>query len=312
MWQQTRRTGRISVNDSTTLGGLVVAVLTPLNADLSCDSGLLATHCRALLAQGCGGIALFGSTGEGPSFAVVERIAVLDALLVAGVPAERIVVGTGCPALPDAIALSRHAVAVGCAGVFAVPPYFFKGVSDDGLVEAYGRIIDGVAEPRLRLYLYSLPALVGFAVGGAVLGRLQARYPDTIAGIKDSSGDWPVMEALLRGFSDLRIFTGWEPHLPRAMALGAAGSVSGTANLIAEPLLGLCRGDASAATAQQVTALCEIVDSYPVVAALKALQAHFTGVPAWARLRPPLSALSAADQQQLITRIGAVGLTPVA
>ena len=295
-------------NDTTGPSGLVVAVLTPLNADLSCDSGRLTAHCEALLARGCAGIALFGSTGEAPSFTVAERTAVLEVLLAAGLPPARMLVGTGCPALADAEALTRHAVGAGCAGVFAVPPYFFKGVNDDGLVEAYARVIDGVADGRLRLFLYNLPALVGFNVGADVLRRLHMRYPEVVAGIKDSSGDWPNTERLLCVSPELRVFTGWEPHLAQALALGAACTVSGTANAIPELIASLCNGEASDAVAQQAVDLCEIVAGYPGIAALKSLMAHFTGEPAWERLRPPLTPLSAAQRRQVVARFAEAGV----
>ncbi|MFQ5972375.1 MAG: dihydrodipicolinate synthase family protein [Alphaproteobacteria bacterium] len=279
--------------------GLIAASLTPLKDDLSCDVDLLAQHCRGLLAAGCDGLALFGTTGEGPSFGVRERMDALDRLLAAGVPAERLLVGGSVPALTDAGELARHAAANGCAGVFVMPPFYFKAVGEDGLVDWFARVIE--CAPDTRFYLYNLPELAGVSLGYGVVARLSERYPSTVVGLKDSSGDWPYTAGLLARFPDLDIFAGLETHVPGAMEKGAAGAISGLANVVPGLARGLCRGasEEPGSPLDRIRPLVEIVTRYPVVPALRAMQAHLSGDDRWTTPRPPLTPLPEAALRAL-------------
>jgi len=195
------------------------------------DNARLAAHARRLFAAGVDGIALFGTTGEGQSFSLEERRAGLDALLAAGISPERVVAGTGCAAITETIELTRHAVRAGCIGALVLPPFFFKGLSDEGVYASYARLIDQVADRRLRLYLYHIPQVTSVPIRHDVVAQLMASYPGAIAGIKDSGGDFEHTRKLLARFPDLAIFVGHEPHLPMALAAGGAGTICGIANL---------------------------------------------------------------------------------
>ena len=281
---------------------LFVALLTPLDPDLRCRIDLLAPHCQNLLARGADGLALFGTTGFGPVFSTPQRTAILEDLIAAGVPADSLIVGTTAASLADMIRLTRHAVEQGCAGCFAMPPFFFRHGSAEGIADLYVRLIEGTAEDRLRLYLYNIPAFHGFPIPIDMLGDLHAKYPGTIAGLKDSSGDWSVVEALLAAYPRLEIYTGIEPMLPRAIDAGGAGAISGVANLVPSLLRALCQaGDEPGRTAalKRTQTLVDALPQDAILPALAGLMAHLSKEPAWANMPPPLRPLPAEQLQSI-------------
>jgi 4-hydroxy-tetrahydrodipicolinate synthase len=299
------------MNPSPSLQGLWCATLSPLDSRGALDAARLAAHARRLFAAGVDGIAPFGTTGEGQSFSVAERQSGIDALIGAGVAPQRLLAATGCAALPDAIALTRHAIAAGCAGALALPPFFFRDVTDDGVYAAYAGLIDAVGDDRLRLYLYHIPQISGVAVSLRVVSRLAAAYPAIVAGVKDSSGNFDNSRALVAALPGLSIFVGHEPHLPALRKLGGAGTICGIANLYPRLLRRLYDRSLDPAPADEL-ALIErflaAIGPFPIFAALKALQAELTGDAAWRALRAPLLALSTADARALHDAVDAAGI----
>lgn len=298
------------MRSSSGLHGVLAASLTPLRPDLSIDQPALTAHCRWLLARGCHGIALFGTTGEGPSFSVAERKAALEDVIAGGVPAAALMPGTGCGSLPEAIELTAHAVALGCPGVLALPPFYFKGVGDDGLFRYFSELIDRVGDARLRVYLYHIPQLSAVGLNLKLIERLLASYPAAVAGIKDSSGDWRNTRAILENFPGFGTFTGWDPHLRDLLRLGGAGAISGMPNINPTGLRRLYdswskpESDALHATASR---LIEIVDAAPPTAGLRSVLAHHTGSAAWLTCRPPLAPIPRAEHDALIAAVATTG-----
>ncbi len=170
------------------LSGVFAPVLTPMRGDLGPDTGRLVAHCRRLLDQGCHGLALLGTTSEANSLSLDERIELLEAVIAAGTDPAKLVVGTGVCAFPDTVRLTKHAVGLGCAGVLMLPPFYYKGVSDEGLFAAYSEIIERVGDERLRIYLYHIPKVSGVGIGLELIERLVKTYDSQVTGIKDSSG----------------------------------------------------------------------------------------------------------------------------
>lgn len=273
---------------------LHVAVPTPLNDDLNPDIGRLRDQCTALLADGCDGIALFGTSGEGPSFTVDERMAVLEALLAGGMDPARVIVGTGCAALPDTERLTRHAAAAGCAGQLVIPPFFFGGVSDEGVFAAYARILEHCAAEAPRVLLYHIPGVSGVALGLETIEKLAGAFPELVVAVKDSSGDWDYTSRLIARRGSLEILVGNEPDIGRALVAGGGGTICGLANVVPGLLRRLCddpAGPDGPRLDAALTALASAFDRRPVIPALKALMTAATGDAAWSRLRPPLTAL---------------------
>ncbi|TVR97748.1 MAG: dihydrodipicolinate synthase family protein [Rhodospirillales bacterium] len=294
--------------------GVLAAVLTPLQADLAPDHGRLRLHCRWLLEHGCDALVVLGTTGEANSFSVEERLDILESLVEGGIPGGVLLAGTGCCAVPDTVRLTRRAVALGLAGVLVLPPFYYKGVSDDGLFAAYAQLIDTVGEGRLRVYLYHFPQLSGVPLTHGLIARLLKAYPDTIVGIKDSAGDLGHMLSLVREFPGLAVFSGADELLLPLLRGGGAGCITGVAN-VAAPLSAEARrcfvaGDADAADRahQALSRVRHGITAYPLTAALKAVMAEGWGDDGWRRVRPPLVPLAADDADRLMASLATAGL----
>jgi 4-hydroxy-tetrahydrodipicolinate synthase len=291
--------------------GVWCAVLTPFDAAGRPDSARLARHVRRILAAGVDGIALFGTTGEGQSLSLEERRAGLDALLAAGIAPSRILAATGCASLPETIELARHAVQSNCAGALVLPPFFFKAVTDEGVFASYARVIDGVGDARLQLYLYHIPQVSGVAISLSVIERLAIGYPGVLAGVKDSECNLDHTRRLLSRFGDLAIFVGFEPHLPAALAAGGAGTICGIANLFPRLLRRLFDHALTADyhdDLKRVETFIAALERYPLFAAFKALQAELADDDGWAALRPPLVALDSEARRAWLADVAASGV----
>jgi len=292
----------------------MAAVLTPMDDDGAANAGLLAEHCRRLIEAGCSGIVLLGTTGEANSFTLAERQALLEAVLEAGLAADAFIVGTGCCAIEDSAMLTRHALSLGVSRALMLPPFYYKGVSDAGVFAAYARVFERVNDERLRAYIYRIPQMTGVDVGIDLVEALHAAYPSIVAGIKDSSGKWEDTEALCRRLgSAIDVFVGNETLLVRALAAGAAGCVTATANVNARAIVELFltreRGDA-ATLERSVAAARATFEAFGLIPALKASVAQTTGVRSWRNVRPPLLALTDAQERDLFKRLGATDSSP--
>ncbi|MDH5540360.1 MAG: dihydrodipicolinate synthase family protein, partial [Rhizobacter sp.] len=289
------------------LPGIWPALLTPLDAALNIDLPRLVAHSQALLAAGCGGVTPFGTTGEGPSFGLDERRQAVDALVEGGVPAAQILVSTSCAALPDTLALTRHALSIGAWGCLMLPPFYLKGVPDQGIVDAYRYVIDGAADPRLRLMLYHIPQVAGVGLSPAVIGELRRRYPDTIVGIKDSQCDRNHSIALAEAFMPgLTVHVGSEPDLPELGRRGSTGAVSGLANFMPRVVHRLVSQPDAPTTAfdlARVQRLLATLGGYALIPALKGIMTMLTGDAAWRRVPPPLVALDDEAQDTLVRQV---------
>jgi 4-hydroxy-tetrahydrodipicolinate synthase len=299
------------MNSKHAVEGVWCAMLTPLDAEGGVDHRRFAQHAHGLLAQGVDGVAAFGTTGEGQSFSLAERADGLAALLAAGVAADRILAATGCAALPETITLTRHGVQSGCAGCLVLPPFFFKDVSDEGLFAWYAQVIEGVADSRLRIFLYHIPQVSGTPLSVDLVARLAAAFPGVIAGVKDSAGDWAHTLALLRRVPQLAILVGHEPHLPRLLRAGGAGTICGLANVYPKLVRALVSPDVTGADEEQIATLIEIAFRQPFLSAFKTIVAARTRDPGWLSLRPPQVALDEAARRSLLAALAAAGFPAV-
>jgi 4-hydroxy-tetrahydrodipicolinate synthase len=287
-----------------TFSGVLAPAITPFRHDLSPDPARFARHARWLLANGCTGLAVFGTNSEANSLSVEERMALLDGLVAQGVPASALMPGTGCCALSDSVRLTAHAVQLGCGGVLMLPPFYYKGVSDEGLFRNFAEVIERVGDARLRLYLYHIPPVSQVPISLDLIARLLERYPGTMAGVKDSSGDWSNTKAMLDRFAagGFEIFAGSENFLLANMRNGGVGCISATANVNPARIRYLFDhwqdADADAVQAE-ISATRAVVQKYPMIPALKAVVAHYGDDAEWAQVRPPLVPLSA-DQRRAL------------
>ena len=286
--------------------GVLAPVLTPFAEDLSIDEERFVRFCRSLLDEGLSALAPFGTTSEANSLSVDERERLLDALLASGISPAKLVPGTGCCALPDTIRLSRKAAGAGCAGVLMLPPFYYKNLGEEGVFRSYARAIDGVADPRLRVYLYHIPQVSQVPISLKVIERLLAAYPGVVAGIKDSGGDFANTEAMLRAFPGFEVFVGSEKFLLRNLRGGGAGCITATANVNASAIARAFR-ERSEERQREIDAVRTAYERLPLMAALKETVAERSGDPRWRVLRPPLVELTEEQRQELRRALRAAG-----
>ncbi len=292
------------------LRGVLAAALTPLKGDLSPDHAAMIEHFRWLLTRGCDGVAVLGTTGEANSFSLGERLEILEALGASGLDPGRLIVGAGCCAMPDTVRLTTAALALGAAGVLVLPPFYYKGVSEDGLFAAYAEIIERVGDNDLRIYLYHFPRMTGIDMSLGLIERLAAAYPGTVVGIKDSSGDWPNTEAICRALPQFRVFAGSEQFLLPTLRAGGAGCISATTNVtchLAAKLYRRWRGPEADALQEELTRVRLLVQRLPLIPALKQVMAERQGRPGWLNMRPPLMRLDEDQARGLLAELEDAG-----
>ncbi|HEY4372017.1 MAG TPA: dihydrodipicolinate synthase family protein [Burkholderiales bacterium] len=290
--------------------GVLSPVVTPFKADYSPDAERFARQCKWLLANDVG-LAVFGTNSEANSIAADERMALLDSLIAAGVDPRRMMPGTGCSAITDSVRLTAHAVKLGCAGVLMLPPFYYKGVSDEGLFRNYAEIIERVADDRLQIYLYHIPPVSQVPITLNLIERLLKAYPKNIAGMKDSSGDWNNTKAALDNFAKdgFDVFPGSETFLLAGLRNGGKGCISATANVNPKAIAGLYQQWQTAEADQlqkQLDAVRMVFQKYPMIPALKQAVAHWSGDAGWTKLRPPLVELTQEQSKGLIADLEAL------
>ncbi|MFL6504000.1 MAG: dihydrodipicolinate synthase family protein [Candidatus Udaeobacter sp.] len=295
--------------------GVIAPVVTPFTADLAPDKERFISHCRWLLSQNCG-LAPFGTTSEANSMSTGERISLLDALVAAGIDPSRVMPGTGCSSLTATVTLTTHAVQHGCAGVLMLPPFYYKDVSEEGLYRYFSEVVQRVGDARLRIYLYHIPPVAMVEITPGLVERLLRAYPNAIAGMKDSSGDWNNTKVFLDAFAEparapnrFDVFAGSETFLLANLHNRGAGTISATANVNPAAICELytaasaVSADVDLGTRQaRLNVVREVFSSrkFPsMIAALKQAIALYTDDREWVRLRPPLLELTA-DQAKLL------------
>ena len=291
--------------------GVYAAALTPQTAAGDPDIGLMASHCRWLLDNGCDGLAILGTTGEANSFSVDERIAILDGLAEAGIPGDTLMPGTGACALPDAVAVTRAALRNGSEGVLMLPPFYYKNPSDDGLFAAYSEIIQVVGDSDLKICLYHFPQMSGVPIPYSLIERLLKEYPGTVVGMKDSSGDGDNMIGAAKNFPGFAVFAGSDELLLPLIEAGGAGCITACANvgakLAGEVYRGWKNGDDVGAIHETLTAVRNTIMKFPLSTALKTLMARHSGNDDWLNIRSPLMAMNDGDRETLLAAFDAIG-----
>lgn len=292
--------------------GVLSPVITPFRKDLSPDPDRFVKHCRWLMRSGCSGLAVFGTNSEANSMSVDEKLELLEALVKGGVPADVLMPGTGHCALTDSVRMTKEAVRLGCGGVLMLPPFYYKGVSDEGLFRNFAEVIERVGDDRLRLYLYHIPPVANVGITLPLIDKLLSRYPGIVAGAKDSSGDWANTKAMLDQFKDrgFDVFPGSEVFLLDGLRAGGKGCITATGNVnpgAIDKVFRNWKGPDADRLQADITATRKIVQKVPMIPALKAITAHFGNDPAWKTVRPPLTELSAEHEKQVVTELKSVG-----
>jgi 4-hydroxy-tetrahydrodipicolinate synthase len=297
---------------STPFAGVLVPVLTPFTAAGAPDAGRFITFCRFLLDQGADGLAIFGTTSEANSMSAGERMELLDRLIAAGIPAAKLMPGAGACSVTEAAAVARHAIGHGVGGVLMLPPFYYKGMNDDGLFAFFAGVIDRVGSAALRIYLYHIPPQTVLGLSLDLVGRLIKAYPETVVGLKDSSGDWNNTAALLDRYKGFAVFPGSEVFLLDGLRHGAVGCITASGNVNVPGIRKVYenwRGPDADRLQAEITTVRKTIQAYPMVPALKRIVAHFHNDPAWASVRPPMVPLGEAQSQALLADLAKIGFT---
>jgi 4-hydroxy-tetrahydrodipicolinate synthase len=283
--------------------GVFAASLTAFDADGRVDVARTLALARWLLAHGCDGLAPLGTTGEANALSVPERLELIAALVDGGLPLERLLVGTGCCALPDTVALTREAVASGVGGVLVLPPFYYKEVSEDGLFAYFAALIEQVGDARLRLYLYHFPRMTGVPFSLPLVERLHTAWPEVVVGMKDSGGDLAHMQAVCTALPGFRLYAGTERLLLPVLRAGGVGCISATTNVschLAAQVFSAWKTGADAEALQaRLADLRQTIEAWPMIPALKRLLATTRADAAWRHLRPPLMPLDPTSAARL-------------
>jgi len=297
------------------LTGVYAAVLTPQHADLTVDHARLAAHSRWLLANGCDGLGILGTTGEANSFSLKERLEILDKLAENGVPTKPMMPGTGCCAIPETVELTKKALEIGAGSVLMLPPFYYKNQSDDGLFAAYSEVIQRIGDKRLKVCVYHFPQMSNVPISMNLIAKLRKAYPDTVVGMKDSSGVLDNMLTAVREFPGFCVFSGADDLMLPVLREGGAGCITACANIgsdLAQAVYAEFRrnGDKGKVNElqQPLAAVRKIISGYPLIPSLKAMMARHTGDKAWLHMRPPVMAMDAAMTKKLYQEYDGAGL----
>tara|TARA_B100000929_G_scaffold212696_1_gene169821 strand:- start:985 stop:1902 length:918 start_codon:yes stop_codon:yes gene_type:complete len=290
--------------------GVLTPVLTPFKKDLKPDVNRFIKQCQWLLSQNVS-LAVFGTNSEANSLAVHEKISLLNSLVEAGINPNSMMPGTGCCSLTESIELTSHAINLGCKGALMLPPFYYKEVSDEGIFRSYSEIIQKIGSEKLKIYLYHIPQVSGVGLSINLIDRLVNEYPKVIAGIKDSSGDWENIKNILdRQWDDFRVFAGTESILLKTMQAGGAGCISATANINPKAIYNLYKNWVSDQAEELQIKLNEIrnlMESYPMIPALKSVVAYYSKHIEWNIVRPPLVSLKKDSQEELLQKLDNFG-----
>jgi len=294
--------------------GVYTANLTPLKSNGKVDYKLMVKHCKWLLKNGSTGIALLGTTGEANSFSLSERKRILKETIAGGIPAKKIMVGTGCCSLPETVSLTKHAVSLGVGGILLLPPYYYKQVTQEGVFQYVDALIQQVGDPNLRIYLYHFPKMSGLAFSIPLIQRLKKKYPKTIVGIKDSSGDFANMKAMVKQIPNFQVFAGTEKYLLDIIKIGGAGCISATANVtcpMAGEIYQLWKKKKSAKKKNDyMVKVRTSFEGFPFSGALKTYIAHITENEKWQTVRLPNEPLSDKEFKKLTDRLDKLKFIP--
>jgi len=293
------------------LSGVIAAIATPIDESGAPDLKRAVNLARYLLDNGCDGLNVLGTTGEATSFSVDERKGVMDAYKANGLPLHRLMVGTGAAAVSDAVALTRHAAELGFAGALVLPPFYYKGVPDDGLIAYIENLVKATERKPIPIYLYHFPAMSGLPWHVALIRRLLDSFSSRIVGLKDSSGDMAYARSAAAISKSFAVFPSTEACLTEARSGAFAGCISATANLNAD-LCARAWGQGDTGALDEAVAIRKLFDGKPLVSGVKALLAHIHSDAGLARVRPPLAPFSAADRASVIAGHDAVRAKRVA
>lgn len=294
------------------LRGIFAASLTPLKNDLSIDLPAMIKHCKWLLDNGCDGILIFGTTGEGISFSLTEKKETILYLVEQGIPSHKLIVGTGLCAYTETVSLSQFSLDNGIKKLLMLPPYFYKNVTDDGLFNYFDRVIKELGIRECKIYLYHLPTISPIGFSFELIERLITKYPEVVVGMKDSGGDWTHMQQIMTRFPSFNLLPGTETYLLNILKAGGLGCISASVNITVALAAEVYKNWQNKDMTNQMNEIINIrktVAVFPMIPALKSIMSRKTGKANWQNVRPPLVKMVKEDSQKLYNDLSRFKLT---
>lgn len=295
------------------VSGVFCASATPVLEDGSPDHATFAAHCKALIEEGCDGVALLGTTGEANSFSIAQRQQLLENVIASGIDPQRLLPGTSQTNVPDSITLVKHAVEAGVKACVVLPPFYYKGVSDEGLFRFYAELIEGVGSNDLRVVLYHIPPIAQIGISLELTARLRETFPGIIVGVKDSSGKIESMQAFASAFQDFSVLAGADPFMLPLLRSGGAGCITSSSNLIGKHLRVVfdnwfddTQSDKVDAAQARINAWRDLSNAYVQLPTIKAMLAKRRNHAGWTRVRPPLVELTPAELDLVWAKMAAL------
>jgi 4-hydroxy-tetrahydrodipicolinate synthase len=286
--------------------GVFCASATPVLSDGTPDHAAFAAHAKALIEEGCDGIALLGTTGEANSFSIGQRQAILENVIASGIDPQRLLPGTSQTNVADTVTLMRHAVDAGVKATVVLPPFYYKGVSDEGLFRFYAEAIESVGSNDLRVLLYHIPPIAQVGLSVELVGRLIEAFPGVVVGIKDSSGKLDSMQAFASTFENFSVLAGADPLMLPLLRSGGAGCITSSSNLIGKHLRVVfdnffdpAQNERVDAAQARINAWRDLSNSYVQLPTIKAMLAKRRNHEGWVRVRPPLVELQPAELEKV-------------
>ncbi|MEM6634629.1 MAG: dihydrodipicolinate synthase family protein [Pseudomonadota bacterium] len=287
--------------------GIYAAAVSPFDKEGALDTGKLIRYCQYLVTDGgCDGVAPTGTTGEGNSISFRQRLELPGVFAEAGFDPQRAIFGTGACATQDAIDMTKAAVIAGFTNVLVLPPFYYKNTSDEGLYAYFAGLIEAVGDDRLRVYLYHFPQMSMSPISVDLAVRLKQSFGPVVAGLKDSSGDLSQSLAFASATGgvdgDFDVYPSSEAFLFDGLDGGCAGIISGSTNAFGRLVRAALTSSSAdrAAAFERVKAARGAASKYPLMAAMKQVEAWRSGDESWTRMAPPLVPLS--DQQRTSLR----------
>ncbi len=300
------------MSDATPLfAGVNAAVLTPLKDDLSPNHPMLIRHCQWLLENGCDGLGVLGTTGEANSFSMRERLDIIEAVVAGGIPADRLMPGTGCCSMTETVMLSKVALEAGCKAVLMLPPFYYKNVSDDGLFAYFSEVIERIGRSETKIYIYHFPQMSATPFSLDLIARFRDAFPDTIVGVKDSSGNFYNMKAMVESFPGFEVYSGSDEFLLPLLRAGGAGCITAAGNInchLGAKVYADPQGPEADAYQKILTATRQVTTSAPLISGLKEIMARHSGIKGWRNIRPPHVRLSKETADELLAKLMTTGL----
>ena len=290
--------------------GSYCAAITPINEDLSVNKDLYLRHCQSLIKKNLDGLTLFGTNGEASSFSIRQKKESIEFLLENRIDPKFLILGTGSSSLEDAIEMTNFSVEIGAKAALVLPPYYFKNVSDDGVITYYRNIIEQTCENDYKFLLYNIPQHSGVTINFHIIENLLKLYPNNVVGLKDSTGDLDGMLKTIKYFNELAVFCGNGALALHTSRRGGAGAITGDANITAKLLSYIIHNFKNEKQIENFTEIQSLIEkirnvlaSHEQVSLLKAYYSVADNMPIWNNIMPPLKKIDDPSNNKQVTAL---------